>query len=513
MRAPTILQGNCFEPDRTLPYAPLLDLLDTFIGSLPPTDIPAALGTAATDLAKLIPALAPLIPDLAPAPALDTEQEKRHLFQALAQFFLRLAEASPLLVIIEDIHWCDDTSLDFFLFLARRIVHAPIVVVFTYYAAGAWQPAFVYTRQVGERAAALHAPRAAAEHFTHAIEAAHELEATPSGELYRARGLVYGILGDFEHARDDHELALHIARAAADRRAEWRSLMDLGDLWAGHDYRRAGAFFRDAAALVQDLDDPAVHARSLNRLANSLINIGEPDESLRVHEEALRIFSDTSDRQGMAETFDLLGAANGIAGATVDSVRHFERAIALLRDGGETKLLSSSLARKALYAGPSLSDVKYFPGGDPDVGLGELDEALRLARQSGWLAGEAFVLWTTAATLGSYGRLGSALQHSMEALRVAQEIEHPKWMIAAQWALGQTYNGLLMADREIEHLEAGLPLARTLGSAWWLASLSASLAAAHLLRNDPIRAASALSPVLPADGQPRIMSERRVARM
>src|SRR5215467_6848467 len=29
----TIFQGNCFEPDRALPYAPIMDLVRTFIAS------------------------------------------------------------------------------------------------------------------------------------------------------------------------------------------------------------------------------------------------------------------------------------------------------------------------------------------------------------------------------------------------------------------------------------------------------------------------------------------------
>src|SRR5262249_15176659 len=49
------LQGHCFEPDRSLPYAPLLDLLQSWLGSLPPAEIPHHLGPDAPNLVKLIP--------------------------------------------------------------------------------------------------------------------------------------------------------------------------------------------------------------------------------------------------------------------------------------------------------------------------------------------------------------------------------------------------------------------------------------------------------------------------
>jgi len=40
--------------------------------------------------------------------------------------------ASPALVIVEDLQWSDDTSLEFLLHLARRIAALPIGLVITY---------------------------------------------------------------------------------------------------------------------------------------------------------------------------------------------------------------------------------------------------------------------------------------------------------------------------------------------------------------------------------------------
>src|SRR5258707_745021 len=45
-RVPIILQGNCFEPDRSLPYAPLLDLLYGFVLAQPPDRIGPLVGPA-----------------------------------------------------------------------------------------------------------------------------------------------------------------------------------------------------------------------------------------------------------------------------------------------------------------------------------------------------------------------------------------------------------------------------------------------------------------------------------
>ena len=130
--ATLILEGHCFESDRLLPYAPLLDLLHSFLASCSPEEIAACLDQDAPELVKLLPELGTLLPGLTPAASLDPEQEKHHLFHALTHFLTRLSVAQPLLLIIEDIHWSDDTSLEFLLYLARRIVSHPILLLLIY---------------------------------------------------------------------------------------------------------------------------------------------------------------------------------------------------------------------------------------------------------------------------------------------------------------------------------------------------------------------------------------------
>ena len=49
-RGMSILEGRCFEPDRTLPYAPLLDLLRTHLGTQPSGAIARDIAAAAPEL-------------------------------------------------------------------------------------------------------------------------------------------------------------------------------------------------------------------------------------------------------------------------------------------------------------------------------------------------------------------------------------------------------------------------------------------------------------------------------
>jgi predicted ATPase len=126
------LQGNCFEQDASFPYAPLVDALRSYFARCTPGAIRVTLGPLASEFVKLLPELALLLPDVQPTPVLDPEAEKRRLFEALALFLTRLAQTQPLLVVVEDIHWSDETSLDFLHFFARRLAASPILLIASY---------------------------------------------------------------------------------------------------------------------------------------------------------------------------------------------------------------------------------------------------------------------------------------------------------------------------------------------------------------------------------------------
>src|SRR5947209_10853817 len=127
-----LLQGQCFPTDRSCPYAPLLDLLRSHLATSFPEQVATEMGSLASALSPLLPDLLPLPSELPPLLPLGPEQEKRRLFAALPQFFLRQATKQPVLLIVEDLHWSDETSLDFLHYLARHCAASPLLVLLTY---------------------------------------------------------------------------------------------------------------------------------------------------------------------------------------------------------------------------------------------------------------------------------------------------------------------------------------------------------------------------------------------
>ncbi|MGH2514716.1 MAG: ATP-binding protein, partial [Ktedonobacterales bacterium] len=129
-----LFQGNCFETDRTLPYAPLLDIFRSYFARIPPASEDSVKPLLA-ELSAVLPELALLFPELAngtAAPPTDPEQQKRRLFAVMTHFFTERAMRHPVLLVVEDVHWCDDLSLQFLLHLARRCQQAPLLMLVTY---------------------------------------------------------------------------------------------------------------------------------------------------------------------------------------------------------------------------------------------------------------------------------------------------------------------------------------------------------------------------------------------
>jgi DNA-binding CsgD family transcriptional regulator len=121
-----VLQGNCFEPDRVLPFGPILELLRGY------TKAHAAENrqSVATELVEGLLDLRLISSEMQPLLIVDPAQEKNRYFQSLDELFIE--NMAGLLLIIEDIHWCDDTSLEFLLHFARQISTVPILLLLTY---------------------------------------------------------------------------------------------------------------------------------------------------------------------------------------------------------------------------------------------------------------------------------------------------------------------------------------------------------------------------------------------
>jgi DNA-binding CsgD family transcriptional regulator/tetratricopeptide (TPR) repeat protein len=376
--------------------------------------------------------------------------------------------------------------------------------------AGRWEKALTYSQRAGERAQALYTPRAAAEHFTRAIEAARQLAAPIPVELFQRRGQMYQTLGEFELARADYQTALDEARARGDARAEWQALIDLGFLWVSRDYTQAGDYFQRALALAPRLADPATVAHTLNRVGNWHTNAGQPREALRYHLEARRIFESLDDKPGLAAALDLLGITHYVASDPATAVACFERAVALFRELNDLGGLMSSLmmlsSRGVDYLGRTTVPLKSALADRVRDG----EEALRLARDIGARPGEALGQLWLGLNLAMAGEYGRALELLRRGLQAAEAIEHRHFMATSHLILGAVHHDLLALPIARAHLEQAISLAReTNSTVWWHAS-AGFLASTYIRLGQLDSAESVLAAVFTPDLPMVAMGQRQI---
>src|SRR6266851_2523460 len=112
-----VLSGHAFEAGGRLPYQPLLEALRTRLeAENAPEDLLEDPWLA--ELARLLPELRVRYPDLL-APTQDEQAAKVRLFEAVARLVDALARRAPLLLLLDDLHWVDGSSLDLVRYLAR----------------------------------------------------------------------------------------------------------------------------------------------------------------------------------------------------------------------------------------------------------------------------------------------------------------------------------------------------------------------------------------------------------
>jgi DNA-binding CsgD family transcriptional regulator len=261
-------------------------------------------------------------------------------------------------------------------------------------------------------------------------------------------------------------------------------LLDLGFLWSSRDLERAGDYFKQAMLLARRADEPAILARSLNRLGNWYFNTDKPLDAAQCHREALALFEEAHDRRGVAETLDLLGMVTVHCGLEAESGAYFERAIAAFEDVGDRRGLSSVLSMAA--------QMQFGSDGHPSLPAARADRATQLAREIGWLAGESFALSSLALCRTVLGDLSGALDAARHALAIAQDIDHHVWTIQAHAVLGLAFTELLVMPLARDHIEKAAELASDSGGSYWVRAMAVPLARVRLWQGEAGLAAQVL---------------------
>ena len=125
-----VLQGACYA-EGGLPYAPFVQVLRRLFESeaVESIDLPEFV---IADLITLTPAIRLSYPEIKPEPSLeDPIAQQGRLFENIVIFLAALSDRSPVLLVLEDIHWADSGTLALLRHLARHTRHRRVMIAVT----------------------------------------------------------------------------------------------------------------------------------------------------------------------------------------------------------------------------------------------------------------------------------------------------------------------------------------------------------------------------------------------
>jgi class 3 adenylate cyclase len=128
-----VLTGHCVEMSGAPPYLPYVEMIEQAISNpRSPLALREALGDVAPEIARIAPALRRVFPDIPPPVELPAELARRYVWNSFSEFVGRAAQGQPLLVVLEDLHWADESSLLLTEYLAPLLPEMPVLVLGTY---------------------------------------------------------------------------------------------------------------------------------------------------------------------------------------------------------------------------------------------------------------------------------------------------------------------------------------------------------------------------------------------
>ena len=129
------LWGRCWEHGGAPPYWPWVQALRRLIADADPATLSGWLANDAAEIAQIAPELRERLGGLPEPPSAALAQPEKarfRLFDSVASFVRRAAETEPLLIILDDLHAADPTSIMMLVAVSRQIRTMRATIIGTY---------------------------------------------------------------------------------------------------------------------------------------------------------------------------------------------------------------------------------------------------------------------------------------------------------------------------------------------------------------------------------------------
>ena len=131
-RGHAVLVGRCWEAGGAPPYWPWAQALRAHAREQDPGALRAQLGAGASVVAQLVPEVRERLGELPESEELPPEGARFRLFDAVVAFLRSAARARPMLMVLDDLHAADASSLLLLEFVAAELDRARLMIVGAY---------------------------------------------------------------------------------------------------------------------------------------------------------------------------------------------------------------------------------------------------------------------------------------------------------------------------------------------------------------------------------------------
>jgi predicted ATPase/tRNA A-37 threonylcarbamoyl transferase component Bud32 len=135
LRGMQVVYGRCpalFRMDGLPPYVLWKEVIRNYLEVCSPEQLYRVVGFYPSEVCKLVPDLAQRLRTVPQSLPITPEHERDRLFEAVSQFVTNISRESPLLVVLDDLQWVDQSSLLLMHYIARGVYRAPMLILGAY---------------------------------------------------------------------------------------------------------------------------------------------------------------------------------------------------------------------------------------------------------------------------------------------------------------------------------------------------------------------------------------------
>jgi len=135
LRGMQVLSGRCpalFRMDGVPPYVLWKEVIKNYLEDCAPQQLYRVIGFYPGEVCELVPELKQKLGAIPQSLPISAEHERDRLFEAVSQFVTNISKETPLLVILDDLQWTDQSSLLLMHYLARGVYKESLLLFGAY---------------------------------------------------------------------------------------------------------------------------------------------------------------------------------------------------------------------------------------------------------------------------------------------------------------------------------------------------------------------------------------------